>query len=312
MQDFLRPEHLKDFIGQEKNIENIKIFTQSALKTGKHHDHILIHGMPGLGKTTLSFIIAKLLNKEIRSITGSAVKKASDIVSIITSLKENEVLFIDEIHRISIFAEEILYTAMEDFFIDVLIGTGPGARKLKINIPKTTLIGATTKFSSLSKPLIDRFGVKIHMNEYTDEEINKIIQQYYTKNNIEFEEIATSEIANRSRKTPRNAINNAKRVIDLMHFNSKKSICKDTVEKAFIQFEIFPHGLEKLDIKYLHSLLNQKQATGINTIASIINVDQEYIQTYIEPFLLQLKFIEKSSKGRIINENGIEYLKKYC
>lgn len=312
MNNFLRPEHLKDFIGQEKNIENIKIFTQSALKTGKNHDHILIHGMPGLGKTTLSFIIAKLLHKEVRSITGSAVKKASDIVSVLTSLKENEVLFIDEIHRISIFAEEILYTAMEDFFIDVLIGTGPGARKLKIDIPKTTLIGATTKFSNLSKPLIDRFGVKIHMNEYTDGEINKIIQQFYLKNNIFFEENATIEIANRSRKTPRNAINNAKRILDLMHFNSKQKICDKIVNQAFSQFEIFPLGLEKLDIKYLQALLNQKQAIGINTIASIMNVDTEYIQTYIEPFLLQIKLIEKTSKGRIINDNGKEYIKKYC
>lgn len=299
---FLRPNNIENFIGQKNNIEKLNIFTQSAKKQNKTLDHTIIFGNPGLGKTTLSRLIANLMNTNLVSISGPVVKKPSDIISVLTSIKEGEILFIDEIQRISIYAEEILYSAMEEFFIDILIGTGPGARKIKIDLPRFTLIGATTKFHALSKPLQDRFGIKIQMEDYNIHDIAEIIEQFYSANKIDFEKNAIIEIASRSRMTPRIAINYARRIFD---YAQDKKITKTITDIAFEKLEIFPQGLTANDIKYLNYLQIHNKPVALSTISFALSMDETYIRDNIEAFLIKLNMIEKTKHGRIIKNKSI-------
>ena len=286
----LRPQNLNDFIGQSESKNNLKTFIQSADKRQVAMDHTLLVGPPGLGKTTLSQIIANELGVGFRATSGPVITKAGDLAAILTNLNERDVLFIDEIHRLNSVVEEVLYPAMEDFQLDLIIGEGPSARSVRIDLPHFTLVGATTRSGLLTTPLRDRFGIHLRMNFYTINELEDILVKASKKNNINFDIDGANEIAKRSRGTPRIAGRLLSRVRDFALVNEKNNIDKIEADKALSKLNIDDYGLDLIDRKYLQILAEKYNGgpVGVETLSASLSEQKDVVEEVIEPYLIKL------------------------
>ena len=302
----IRPERLDDFIGQKNLIQNLKIFISAAQTRTEALDHVLLHGPPGLGKTTLAQIIAKELRVSFRATSGPLLNKAGDLAAVLTTLNPKDVLFIDEIHRLNRNIEEILYTAMEDFCLDVLVGEGSSTRTLRIDLPPFTLIGATTRLGLLSAPLRDRFGIPLHLEFYSSTELVQVIKRGAKVFNVHIEDSAAQEIAYRARSTPRIALRLLKRIRDFVE-NDKK-ITNEIANSALLKLGVDKMGLNKLDMNYLKFLLNTSGPVGIDTISIALSEDSGNIEETVEPHLIKISFIKRTPRGRILTDQAKEYL----
>jgi len=306
----LRPKQLADYIGQDKVKNNLEIFMVAAKKRKEPIEHVLLHGCPGLGKTTLAHIIAHEMGSNIRITSGPAIEKAGDLAAILTNLADGDILFIDEIHRLNKIIEEVLYPAMEDFALDIVIGKGPSARTLRLDLPKFTLIGATTRVSLISSPLRDRFGINFRLDFYKDEDIEKIIERNAKILNVDVEPKATSQIAQRARKTPRIANRLLKRVRDFAQVKGNGKINLDLANDALTMLDIDQLGLDEIDRKIIKVIIEKFSGgpVGLNTLSAAIGEEMDTIEDIYEPFLMQLGFISRTPRGRIITKNGYEHL----
>ncbi len=300
----IRPDSFDEYIGQTDVKENIKVFVAAAKLRNTSLDHVLLYGPPGLGKTTLAHIIANELGSNIKTASGPTIEKSGDLAAILSTLEPNDVLFIDEIHRIPKYIEEILYSAMEDYKLDIIIGGEGQSRSIKIDLPPFTLVGATTRAGDLSSPLRDRFGIVSKLEFYTDEELTEIVERTARVLNTKIEKKAAFEIAIRSRKTPRIANRLLKRVSDFALVEGKDKIDLDIVKKSLERLKINPHGLDSTDVEYLMSIIKKFNGgpVGIESIASSIGEEATTIEDVIEPFLLQEGYVKRTSRGRIITE----------
>ncbi|NPA53172.1 MAG: Holliday junction branch migration DNA helicase RuvB [Aquificae bacterium] len=309
-ENILRPLSFDDFIGQEKVKEKLKLLVEASKKRNEPLDHILFSGPPGLGKTSMAQIVANELGKNIKITSGPTLDKKGDLAGILSSLEEGDILFIDEIHRLNPAVEETLYPAMEDFKIDILIGKGKSSRSIRLDIPRFTLIGATTKAGMLTSPLLSRFGLILNFDFYDEKSLSKIIKRNVNLFSLEITDEAALEIAKRSRGTPRIANMIVKRVVDYATVRGEKNITVDIALKALEFFEIDKNGLSPIDKKYLSILLKYGgKPVGLNTIASALSENKNTIEEIIEPYLLREGFIEKTPRGRLITEKAIEILK---
>ena len=308
----LRPKNMSDYVGQEKIKENLSIFIEAAKKRGEALDHILLYGPPGLGKTTLANIIANAMDSQIKVTSGPVIDKALDLASILTNLQENDVLFIDEIHRLNRNVEEILYSAMEDYSLDILIGKGPTARSVRMPLAKFTLIGATTRAGSISNPLRDRFGVQCRLELYTPEELKKIIMRSASILNIEITDDGADEISRRSRGTPRIANRLLKRVRDFAEVKGNGKIDKEITDIALGKMEIDKLGLDSVDTRLLTTIIDKFNGgpVGLDTLAASINEDPNTIEDMYEPYLMQITFIARTPRGRIALPDAYKHLGK--
>lgn len=308
-ENVLRPKTLDDFVGQQKIKDSLTVYIKAALGREEALDHVLLYGPPGLGKTTLSRIIATQLGRQIRVTSGPAIERAADLAAILTNLGEGDVLFIDEIHRLNHSVEEILYPAMEDYALDFVIGKGPSAKSIRINLPQFTLIGATTRAGMLTSPLRDRFGVIFRMENYTDKELETIINRSANMLNIEIQQQAANEIARRSRGTPRIANRLLKRVRDFAQVLGG-GIDIALAKKALNVMEIDEMGLDNIDKKLLETIIDKFGGgpVGLDTLSAAINEDTVTIEDVYEPFLLQKGFIARTSRGRIALELSYKHL----
>ena len=306
----LRPQRWDDYIGQQNAKENLKVFIEAAKLRGEPLDHVLFYGPPGLGKTTLAGIIANELGVDIKITSGPAIGRAGDLAAILTNLNENDVLFIDEIHRLNRSVEEVLYSAMEDYAIDIIIGKGPSARSIRLDLSKFTLIGATTRAGSLSAPLRDRFGVLSKFEMYTLEELTEIIKRSAQILEIGADEDAVLEMAKRSRGTPRIANRILKRVRDFSQVKGEGFITREITEEALNALGIDQMGLERLDREILNALIDRFNGgpVGIDTIAASIGEERVTIEDAYEPYLLQIGFLSRTQKGRMVTPLAYKHL----
>lgn len=306
----MRPQVLSDFTGQRTVCENLKVFVTAALTRGEALDHILLHGPPGLGKTTLAQIIAHELAVGFRATSAPMISKAGDLAAILTNLEKNDVLFIDEIHRLNPAIEEVLYAAMEDFQLDLIIGEGPAARSVRIDLQPFTLIGATTRSGLLTQPLRDRFGIPLRLDFYEPEDLEKIIVRGAGVLKTKITVDGAKEIAKRSRGTPRVAGRLLKRVRDFAAFENKKEIDKDIADKALKRLDVDIQGLDMMDRRYMNCIA-QKYAggpVGADTLAAALSEERDTIEEVIEPFLLQQGFIQRTPRGRMLSALGFKHL----
>ncbi len=306
----IRPLSFDEYIGQTDVKENIKVFVSAAKMRSKSLDHVLLYGPPGLGKTTLSHIIANELEVNIKTASGPTIEKSGDLAAILSTLEPYDVLFIDEIHRIPKYIEEILYSAMEDFKLDIIIGSDGQSRSIKIDLPPFTLVGATTRAGDLSSPLRDRFGITCKLNYYTNEELTQIVERSARVLELTIEHDAAQIIARRSRKTPRIANRLLKRVSDFALVNGNGIIDKEITNNSLKRLHVDEYGLDNTDIEYLNSLINKFNGgpVGIESIAASIGEEQTTIEDVIEPFLLQEGFIKRTIRGRQVTDKTYEYL----
>ena len=306
----LRPQTIEEYIGQEKVKENLKVYISSAIKRGEPLDHALLYGPPGLGKTTLATIISNEMGSNIKITSGPAIEKAGDLAAILTNLQPNDVLFIDEIHRLNKAVEEVLYPALEDFRLDIVIGKGPSARSIGLDLPKFTLVGATTKAGSLSSPLRDRFGIIQRLDLYSEKELARIIRRSANILNININEEAALELGSRSRGTPRIANRLLKRIRDFAQFEERNDIDYDIAKRALSKLEIDEIGLDKTDRQMLKAIITKFGGgpVGLSTLAASIGEDRDTIEDYYEPFLMQIGFLSRSPRGRIATKLAYEHL----
>jgi len=310
-ENILRPTFLRDFLGQEKLKENLEIFINAAKSRGDCLDHALFYGPPGLGKTTLAQIIAHEMGVGFKSSSGPVITKSGDLAAILTNLQEGDVLFIDEIHRLNKNVEEVLYSAMEDFKLDIIIGEGVAARAIKIDLPKFTLVGATTRIGLIANPLKDRFGIPLRINFYSPTELEQIVTRDARILEIAIDEKAAKEIAKRSRGTPRIAIRLLKRVRDFANFRNEKTITHECSDYALSRLEIDSAGLDAADFRYLKFIATNYRGgpVGVETIAAAISEERDTVEDTIEPYLIQQGFVEKTPRGRVITELAWTHLK---
>ena len=311
VENSLRPKSLDDYLGQEKAKEQLKIFIEAAKSRNEQLDHVLLYGPPGLGKTTLASIIANEMSVNLRITSGPAIERAGDLAAILTNLNENDVLFIDEIHRINRSVEEVLYSAMEDFCLDIIIGKGPSARSIRLDLPKFTLIGATTRAGMLTNPLRDRFGVICKLDYYTVDELAKIVVRSSEILGAEIQIGGATEIARRSRGTPRIANRLLKRVRDYAQVRADGNITDDVANKALELLGVDSLGLDYVDEKLLMTIIQKFRGgpVGLDTLAASIGEDRNIIEDVYEPYLLQLGFINRGPRGRIAMPLAYEHLK---
>lgn len=306
----LRPQSFGEYVGQEKAKKNLKILIEAAKKRDEPIEHILLYGPAGLGKTTLSHIIAKETGVNIRVTSGPAIERVGDLGSILTNLNEGDILFIDEIHRLNKLIEEVLYPAMEDYKLDIIIGKGPSARTLQLDLPKFTLIGATTRLGSLSNPLRNRFGVINRLEFYTDEEIKKIINRSARILDINIDEKGAEKVAKCSRKTPRVANRILKRVRDFAQISNQNIIGEEITNEALRILDIDEAGLEPTDRHILETIIEKFKGgpVGVQTIAAATLEEVQTIEDVYEPYLLQTGFLARTSRGRVVTEDGFKHL----
>ena len=306
----IRPEYLDEYVGQDKIKSNLKVFIEAAKMRDEPLDHVLLYGPPGLGKTTLAHIIANELGSNLKTATGPAIEKSGDLAAILSNLEPGDVLFIDEIHRIPSFVEEILYSAMEDFTINVVIGTDGKSRSIKIDLPPFTLVGATTRAGDLSSPLRDRFGIVNKLEFYTNEELASIVKRTSKVMNMNITDDAAIELAKRSRKTPRIANRLFKRVRDFALVEGDGLIDLDITLKALDRLNVDQYGLDNIDIEYLQALINKFNGgpVGVETISTAIGEEISTIEDVVEPFLLQEGFIKRTRSGRVATELAYKHL----
>ena len=305
----LRPSSFEDYVGQEKIKSNLAIAIAAAKKRADVLDHVLFYGPPGLGKTTLAHIIAAQMGAAIKVTAAPMIEKAGDLAAILTNLQSGDVLFIDEIHRLSPAIEEVLYSAMEDFRLDIIIGSGPAAQTIKIDIPHFTLIGATTRAGMISAPLRDRFGMQFRLQFYTHAELARIVQIASVKLGKESASDASAEIARRSRGTPRIALRLLRRIRDFAEVRDEGAISHDRAREGLEALGVDEQGFDEMDIKYLEILFDAKRrALGLSTIAAALSEDEGTIEDVIEPYLLANGYIEKTAKGRIATDKAHEAL----
>lgn len=306
----LRPTSLRDFIGQENAKENLKVFIESAKKRKTAMDHVLFSGPPGVGKTTLSQIISKELGVGFKATSGPILAKPGDLAAILTNLQENDVLFIDEIHRINHVVEEVLYPAMEDFQLDLMIGEGAAARSIRIDLSHFTLVGATTRAGLLTSPLRDRFGIPLRLEFYTHQELQTIITKNSELLGIKITSDGAMEIAKRSRGTPRIAVRLLKRVRDFCTVSNSDAINKESADFALKKLDVDPEGLDSMDMRYLRCILNFYNGgpVGIDTIAAVLSEKRDTLEEVIEPYILQRGLIQRTARGRILTQEGYRYL----
>lgn len=306
----LRPQRLVEYVGQQSMKENLQVFISSALKRNEPLDHVLLHGPPGLGKTTMANIIARELGCSMRSTAGPVIEKQGDLAAILTSLEPNQVLFIDEVHRMNRVIEEVLYSAMEDFTLDIMIGQGPSARTIKLDLPRFTLIGATTRTGLLSTPLRERFGIPLHFEYYEPEDLMQIVIRSSSILDVQIVDEAAFELGKRSRGTPRIANRLLKRARDFADLKTNGVITLDIVDETLERLGIDRNGLDKLDRTILKQIIDIHKGgpVGVSTIAASVAEEVDTIEEVVEPFLLKGGFIRRTPRGRVVTEKAFRAL----
>ena len=307
----LRPQFLREYIGQDDVKDNLGVFIKAAKLRDEALDHVLLYGPPGLGKTTLAYIIANELGRNIKTTSGPAIEKTGDLAAILSSLEEGDVLFIDEIHRMPIFIEEVLYSAMEDFTLDIIIGGEGSSRSIKIDLPPFTLVGATTRIGDLSSPLRDRFGIVSHLDYYNENDLEKIVKRTAKVFDMNIDKDAAIELAKRSRGTPRIANRLLKRVRDFALVEESDTITKNIAKDALDKLKVDTEGLDDLDHKLLLAIITKFNGgpVGIDALSSSIGEEKATIEDVYEPYLLQNGYLKRTNRGRVATEKAYEHLK---
>lgn len=310
----LRPQKLSQYIGQERVKQNLEIAIKAALGRGEALDHVLFHGFPGLGKTTLAYIIANEMGANIKVTSGPVIERAGDLAAILTSLQEGDVLFIDEIHRLNHVVEEILYPAMEDFQLDLVIGQGPGARSVKMELPRFTLVGATTRTGLLTPPLRDRFGVILRLDFYKPEELVTIIKRSAKVLGIKIDKSGAMEMGRRSRGTPRIANRLLKRVRDFAEVEAQGEITSEVADKALIMLAVDRQGLDEMDRRILLTIIERFDGgpLGLDTLATAVCEEKNTLEDVYEPYLIQCGFLARTPRGRVATVRAYEHFGKQC
>jgi len=308
----LRPQSLQDYVGQTNAVKTLSIFIEAVKNKGYASEHILLYGPPGIGKTTLANIIAHELKGEIKVTSGPVIQKTGDLAAILTNLKDNDILFIDEIHRLPKAVEEMLYPVMEDYALDIIIGKGPSARTVRLPVPRITIVGATTRLALLSAPLRDRFGLILRLDYYTAKDMEHIITRSAALLGLDMKADVAKEIVMRARRTPRLANRILKRAHDLMVVEKSQSIERSVLDRLFELLELDEFGLSDIDRQYLLTVADkfQNKPVGIETISQAMAEDKQTVEEFIEPYLLQIGFLNKTPRGRIITTKGVHHIGK--